>query len=174
MSDRKTDRERVEFALKTESDGSDFYNIAKEQTNHKLARAAFELLSREEMRHVALIRALGKHLEGESAVPDTDSPSMSDLQSTLKTIYGAAIESAGEEKMDPAEAYGTAIDLEKKISALYYKYASESQRDEAKRLFDVLYNEEQRHLSLLEDMLAYLTKPDQWFIDRDGTMLDGG
>ncbi len=42
-----TDQERVDLALKTESDGSDFYAQAKTQTNHKLARAAFELLSRE-------------------------------------------------------------------------------------------------------------------------------
>ncbi|MFH1503023.1 MAG: ferritin family protein [Candidatus Eisenbacteria bacterium] len=174
MPERKTDRERVEFALKTERDGSDFYGLAKEQTNHKLARAAFELLSKEEMRHVALITALGKHLEGGAAVPSADSPSMGNLQSTLKTIYGSAIEGAGDEKMDPAEAYGTAIELEKKISALYYQYAKDCESDEARRLFDVLYKEEQRHLSLLEDMLAYLTKPDQWFIDRDGTMLDGG
>lgn len=174
MPKQSTDRERVDFALKTESDGSDFYGTAKEQTNHKLARAAFELLSREEMRHVALIQALGKHLKGDAAVPEVASASRADLESTLKTIYGTASEGVGEEKMDPAEAYEKAIELEKRISALYYQYASECESDEARRLFDVLYREEQRHLSLLEDMLAYLTKPDQWFVDRDGVMLDGG
>ncbi len=174
MPEQMTDRERVEFALKTESDGSGFYDLAKKQTNHKLARAAFELLSREEMRHIEIIRALGKHLDGDAALPGADSPTMADLHSTLKTIYGTAIEGAGEERMDPAEAYEKAIGLEKKISALYFQYASDCESDEARRLFEVLYKEEQRHLGLLEDMLAYLTKPDQWFIDKDGVMLDGG
>ena len=174
MPEQKTDRERVEFALKTESDGSDFYSQAKEQTDHKLARAAFEVLSNEEMRHVALIRALGKHLEEGAALEEPDSPTGSDLKSNIKTIYGEAIEGRSEGTMDPAAAYDRAIELEKRISALYFDYASECESDEAKRLFDVLYGEEQRHLNLLEDMLGYLTKPDEWFIDRDGVMLDGG
>ena len=97
-----------------------------------------------------------------------------DLQANVKTIYGEATEESGEGDLDPAEAYGKAIELEKKISSLYYSYIEECESDEAKRLFDVLYREEQDHLTLLEDMLGYLTKPDQWFIDRDMVMLDGG
>jgi len=174
MPEQKTDKERVEFALKTESDGSDFYAQAKDQTDHKLARAAFEVLSNEEKRHVALIRGLGKHLEDGAELAAPESPTEADLKSTIKTIYGEAIEASGDGKMDPAEAYKKAIELEKRISALYFDYSSACDSDEAKRLFDVLYKEEQRHLSLLEDMLAYLTKPDEWFIDRDGVMLDGG
>lgn len=174
MPGQKTDQERVQFALRTETDGSDFYAQAKEQTNHKLARAAFELLSKEEMRHVALIQGLAKHLKGEGGVAEPKSPSMADLESTLKTIYGTAMEGTGREKMSPSDAYERAIELEKRISALYFEYSSECESDAAKRLFHVLYGEEQRHLNLLEDMLAYLTKPDQWFIDRDGVMLDGG
>jgi rubrerythrin len=174
MPEHKTDMERVEFALKTETDGSEFYAHAKEHTNHKLARAAFEVLSREEMRHVALIRGLGKHLKEGSPLAEADSPSRKDLESTIKTIYSEALDASGDGTMDPTDAYEKAIELEKRISALYFGYSSECESDDAKRLFDVLYREEQRHLSLLEDMLAYLTKPDQWFIDRDGVMLDGG
>ncbi|MBD3348112.1 MAG: hypothetical protein GF400_02815 [Candidatus Eisenbacteria bacterium] len=174
MPEQKTDRERVEFALKTENDGSEFYAQAREKTDHKLARAAFEVLSNEEKRHVALIRGLGKHLEGGGDAAEPDSPTRADLESSIKTIYSEATEKSGEGTMDPEEAYKRAIELEKRISALYHDYASECDSDEAKRLFDVLYREEQHHLSLLEDMLEYLTKPDQWFIDRDGVMLDGG
>ncbi len=169
-----TDQERVDLALRTEGDGSDFYAKAKVQTDHKLARAAFEVLSREEMRHMALIQGLAKHLKGSGEIQEPKSPSMAELQSNVKTIYGEAMAEPTGEKMDPAEAYQRAIELEKKISALYFGYESECESDAAKRLFKVLYGEEQRHLNLLQDMLAYLTKPDQWFIDRDGVMLDGG
>ena len=173
MPDHATDRDRVLFALRTEEDGGSFYESAKDRTSHKLAKAAFELLAREEGRHVQLIEALAKRLDGEGAEIDPDSPTRAGLEFSLKTIYeGASDEGSGD--LDPAAAYGKAIDLEKKISALYYRYADECESDEAKRLFGVLYREEQDHLGLLEDMFAYLTNPDQWFVDRDGIMLDGG
>ncbi len=174
MPDHTTDRDRVLFALKTEKDGSGFYDMARGRTSHKLARAAFELLAKEELRHVGLIEALGKRIDGEGDPTDADSPTRANLESSLKTIYEGATDDAGAGDLDPAEAYEKAIELEKKISALYYGYARECESDEAKRLFDALYREEQDHLSLLEDMFAYLTKPDQWFVDRDGIMLDGG
>ena len=76
--------------------------------------------------------------------------------------------------MDPATAYEKAIELEKQTTSLYAGYARECDDDGAKRLFGVLLKEEEHHLSLLEDMHAYLTKPEEWFIDRDGIILDGG
>lgn len=172
MPDHATDRDRVLFALRTERDGGSFYDSARKHASHKLARAAFELLAREEERHVELIDALARSLDGEEEAIAVDSPTRAGLEFSLKTIYEDASEGGGD--LDPAEAYAKAIDLENRISALYFEYARECDSDEAKRLFDVLYREEQDHLSLLEDMLAYLTKPDQWFIDRDGIMLDGG
>ena len=174
MPEHASDQERVLFALRTEQDGSGFYDSAKERTSHKMARAAFELLAKEEVRHVALIEALGRRLAGEEASLDPGSTTRESLESSLKTIYEGAADDVREGDLDPAEAYEKAIELEKKVSSLYHGYSSECDSDEAKRLFGVLYREEQDHLNLLEDMLAYLTRPDEWFIDRDGTMLDGG
>lgn len=168
-----TDRERVEFALKTESDGNGFYEHAAKHTNHKLARAAFEMLAKEEIRHVQLIESLGQALESGAEV-EVDSPDMKALQTGIQTIYGAAVAEPVEDEMKPEEAYQKAIELEQRISKLYFEYASECDSDAAKHLFNVLYREEQDHLSLLEDMLGYLTDPNQWFVDRDMVMLDGG
>jgi rubrerythrin len=174
VPEHSSDQERVAFALKTEHDGSGFYDQAKDRTSHKLARAAFELLSREELRHVALIEALGKRLGGEDASIDAESPDLKSLQFSIKTIYEGATDEPATHDLEPAEAYKKAIELEHRISALYSRYASECDSDEAKRLFKVLYREEQDHLTLLEDMFEYLTNPEGWFIDRDMTMLDGG
>ena len=174
MPDQATDRERVEFALKTERDGNSFYEEAAGRTSHKLARAAFVMLAKEEVRHVALIEALGRQLEGEGGPIDPESPTIKNLQFSIKTIYEGAIDEGQKGELDPADAYRQAIELEQRISALYHRYGGESESDVAKRLFKALYREEQDHLTLLEDMLAYLTKPDDWFIDRDMVMLDGG
>jgi len=173
MAGQSTDLEKVALALKTEQDGNGFYTQAKKQVSHKLARAAFELLAKEELRHVALIRALGDTLEGGGGIVEPNSPSRKSLEANLKTIYGEATEE-GTGELDAGEAYERAMELERKISALYFEYSNDCDSDEAKRLFDALYREEQDHLSLIEDMHGYLTKPDQWFIDRDGVMLDGG
>ncbi len=174
MPEHNTDRERVEFALKTEQDGHKFYQTAAKKTAHKLARAAFELLGKEELRHVELIEALGKQLGGEGEAPTLETVNRKALESGLKTIYESASEDSVEDEMDPAAAYEQAIELEKKITGLYAEYAKVCDDDGAKRLFAVLHKEEEHHLGLLEDMHAYLTKPDEWFIDRDGVMLDGG
>lgn len=174
MPEHNTDRDRVDFALKTEQDGHEFYQMASKKMAHKLARAAFELLGKEELRHVELIEALGKQMGGEGEAPTLETVTRKVLESGLKTIYESAQEGSIEDEMDPAEAYERAIELEKQTTSLYAGYARKCDDDGAKRLFAVLLKEEEHHLSLLEDMHAYLTKPDEWFIDRDGILLDGG
>ena len=174
MPEHATDMEKVEFALQTEQDGHDFYQMAAKKTSHKLARAAFELLGREELRHVALIEGLSKQLGGEGEAPVVELVDRKALESGLKSIYETAHEEAIEGELDPVEAYAKAIELEKRITGLYAQYSRECDEDAAKRLFAVLQKEEEHHLSLLEDMHAYLTKPEEWFISRDGIMLDGG
>ncbi len=174
MPEHNTDRERVEFALKTERDGHTFYEVATKKTAHKLARAAFELLGKEELKHVELIEALDKGLTGEGDAPEAEAIGLGELQAGVQSIYESATEQDIEDEMDPAEAYETAIELEKRVTSLYSQYANEADDDAAKRLFAVLQKEEEHHLSLLEDMHAYLTKPEEWFINRDGIMLDGG
>jgi rubrerythrin len=174
MAGKMTDRERVNLALKTENDGSAFYRQATGRVNHKLAKAAFEILAKEEMRHVALIEALATRLTGKGAPIVVDSPTKGVLAKGIRTIYECAMDGKGGPDYGAAEAYEKAIELEHRVSALYFEYGRESESDEARRLFNVLYREEQDHLTLLEDMLNYLTKPDQWFIDKDYVMLDGG
>ena len=174
MPEHSTDRERVEFALKTEQDGHSFYQSASKKMAHKLAKAAFDLLGKEELRHVELIEGLGKQLGGEGEPPTIETVTRKTLESDLKTIYEGARADSVEDEMDPATAYEKAIELEKQTTSLYAGYARECDDDGAKRLFGVLLKEEEHHLSLLEDMHAYLTKPEEWFIDRDGIILDGG
>ena len=169
-----TDRERASLALKTENDGRAFYRQAMERTSHKLAKAAFEVLAREEERHVALIEALGQQLVGKGGPVKVDSPTKSVLAKGIKTIYEHAMDDGTKTDLSAAESYEKAIELEKRVSSLYFEYAREAGGDDARRLFNVLYREEQDHLTLLEDMLNYLTKPDQWFIDKDYVLLDGG
>ncbi|MBM3308399.1 MAG: ferritin family protein [Candidatus Eisenbacteria bacterium] len=174
MAGGMTDRERVGLALKTEKDGGAFYAQASARTSHKLARAAFEVLAKEEERHVGLIEALGQSLIGKGGPVAVDSPTKGALAKGIKTIYECAMAEKPSGDLDAAKSYEKAIELEKRVSALYFEYARECESDEARRLFNVLYREEQDHLTLLEDMLMYLTKPDQWFIDKDYVMLDGG
>jgi rubrerythrin len=175
MDKPTTDRERVDFALKTERDGHAFYVKVSKQTTHKLARAAFDLLAKEELRHIALIEALDKGLSGEGKVLEAKEVGRKHLESDLRSIYESEGQATSDEVAFQAEdAYAKAIELEKRITALYAGYISESEDERAQRLFAVLEREEQNHLSLLQDMHAYLTKPGRWFIDRDGVLLDGG
>ena len=174
MPEHNTDKEKVEFALITEQDGHAFYQAAAKKTSHKLAKAAFTLLGKEELRHVALIEGLGQQLGGEGEAPTIEMVDRNALESGLKSIYESASEEALDEEMDPAVAYEKAIELEKRITGLYAEYSKNCDDEGARRLFAVLHKEEEHHLSLLEDMHSYLTKPEEWFINRDGIMLDGG
>lgn len=174
MPEHNTDMEKVRFALKTERDGHEFYQLTCMKMSNKLARAAFKLLGKEELRHVALIEGLGKQLGGEGDAPTVEMVGRKALESGLKTIYESAQEEPIEDQISSVEAYEKAIELEKQTTSLYAEYTKVCDNDGAKRLFGVLLQEEEHHLSLLEDMLAYLTKPEEWFIDRDGIILDGG
>jgi len=174
MSGHLSDRQMIEFALKTERDGKAFYDQASTRTSHRLAGAAFALLAREELRHASLIESLARATPSRAGTAEIDAQRRESLERDIRTIYESVTDDQAGGDLDAAEAYSEAIDLERRVSALYYRYAQECESDHARSLFDALYREEQDHLSLLEDMLAYLTKPEEWFIDRDMTLLDGG
>lgn len=174
MGKQGSDHERIQFALKTERDGHDFYDTVVKQADHKLARAAFELLAKEELRHVSMIEALEKELHGEASASETKSPGLKALELGVRTIYESASDEISGAEFDTTGAYEKAIELEKRITALYHGYSKDCDSAAARRLFAVLGREEQNHLTLLEDTLGYLAKPGEWFIDRDGVMLDGG
>jgi rubrerythrin len=174
MPEFASDTERIEYALKNEHDGHTFYQQAAKKASQKLARAAFDLLSREELKHIDLIEGLGRQLGGEGADVEAEELTLKALEKDLVTIYKEASEDPIEDTMDPAAAYEKAIGLEKDVTGTYAAFSRECEDEGARRLFAVLQKEEEHHLSLLEDMHAYLTKPEEWFIDRDGIMLDGG
>ncbi len=162
-----TDRDRVAHALQTERDGNDFYDRVSAHAAHKLTRAAFVMLSKEESRHIDTIESLAKFLDGDADAPEIDSsPTLESLEKTIHTIYSIASAEDLDGDMDPAEAYTTAIDLEERSTALYKQCALECDTAEGRHLFDVLSREELDHLKLLEDMQGYLTDPEQWFVDR--------
>jgi rubrerythrin len=174
MPEFASDMERIEYALKNEHDGHTFYQLAARKASQKLARAAFDLLSREELKHIALIEGLSKELGGGGEAVDPQEMTLKALEKDLVTIYNSASEDPTEDSMDPAAAYEKAIGLERDVTRTYAAFSRECEDEGARRLFTVLQKEEEHHLNLLEDMHAYLTKPEEWFIDRDGIMLDGG
>ncbi len=167
MAEMRTDKDRVAHALQTERDGNDFYVRASTHAAHKLTRAAFTMLAKEENRHIDTIESLATFLDGGDVTPEIDaSPSLASLEKAIHTIYSTASAGSLDGDMDPAEAYATAIDLEKRATALYKQCALECSTAEGRHLFDVLSREETDHLKLLEDMQGYLTDPERWFVDR--------
>jgi len=132
MPEHNTDMEKVKFALKTEQDGHEFYQLTCMKMSNKLAKAAFRLLGKEELRHAALIEGLSKQLGGEGEAPTVEMVTRNALESGLKSIYESAKEEAIEGEMDSVEAYEKAIELEKKITGLYAQYSRDCDEDAVK------------------------------------------
>ncbi len=174
MLEPTSDRGRVEYALQTERDGISFYEHASRHIAHKLARAAFVMLAREEERHVDTIKSLARFLDGEGEPADFDAADPGSLKKTIHTIYSATSADDLDGDMDAAEAYAKAIEIETRVIDLYGQCAKECETAEARHLFDVLYREEADHLKLLEDMRGYLIDPEQWFVDRKMILREDG
>lgn len=174
MPEPTSDRGRVEYALQTERDGINFYEHASRHIAHKLARAAFTMLAREEERHVDTIKSLARFLDGKGEPIDLDPTDPGSLNKTIHTIYSAASAEDLDDSMNAAEAYAEAIEIETRVIDFYGQCAKECDTDEARHLFDVLRREEAEHLKLLEDMQGYLINPEQWFVDRKMILREDG
>lgn len=146
----------LDFALKMELDGENYYKELSEKNKDNSLHVVFDVLAEEEEYHYKFIK-------------EKISKSMGDLKRNKalgesRNVFDMSSKIISEIKATPdqMDAYVLALGFEKKSVELYGKLLAEATNDDDKNIFEALVKEEQSHYNLIEDMIDILIKPKDW------------
>jgi len=157
--------EVFEMALRYEDEGRTILLNAKEAVENPLAKATFDFLANEELKHIDAIKRFAETLSGSGEFDPNNLTAISgeDAKRRVKHIFErfrTAFESVGAGDQPRLETYRVAMDMERHGHDFYSRAARQSDDAKTKRLFEFLAEEEIRHFELIQDTHDYLLQPD--------------
>ncbi|WDP89141.1 MAG: ferritin family protein [Desulfobacter sp.] len=146
--------EILQFAIDREKEAVAFYaSLAKEATRESL-KETFVNFSKEEEKHVALLSDISGNKE---KIESYEFKPVTDLK-----ISDYMVETEYEEGMPMPEILKLAMKREEKAVKLYSSLAGQTDNADAKKVFEILVQEESKHKLALESMY------DDYLADQDG------
>lgn len=155
-----------DYAMEMEKDGETYYRELAEKTQNKGLKNILTMLADAEVLHYKLFKAM-KEKKGVAVAE-------SDIIENVKNVFAAMKEEGGEGAVDVSEVdlYRKAQELEKKSRDFYLSRASESAIEEQKQTFLEIAAEEKRHYGILENIVDFVSRPEQWLEDAEWYHLD--
>jgi len=154
------------FALQMEKDGIEYYKKQSVCVQDPKAKKIFQMLSEDETRHYKMIY---KMLD-EKKVEYQDTESFKYIKNIFYDLKEANECFTLEKSF--LEVLLEAIKKEKEAVNLYKKIESENSTKEEKKLLKNLIKEEKKHTAILENMHAFLSKPETWVESAEFNHLD--
>ena len=145
----------LEYAMQMEKDGEDYYRQLAQQTANIGLKTILTMLADEEVKHYNAIEKM------ETAKPDMAETT---ILTDAKNIFVQIQESKKSFGLDlgQIELYRKAQDIEKKSRDFYLEKAAEVEPNYQKELFLQLAEEEKKHYFLLENIIEFVSRPEQW------------
>ena len=170
--------EGLSLALRTETEGKNFYNEAAAKTNDSMSKSVFSSLAEQEDDHIKLINSFFNKLKETNEWDNIDEfikkegMKIEGVKSVFRTAYDTI-----EDKFNPPETnietYKLAKEFEDKAVSLYKKLLNQAKDPQAKRFFEFLIEMEEEHYKLLDNTIRYLEAPANWFQSQEGWLLEG-
>lgn len=166
MTDKfKNQKEALVMSIEMEKEGYNFYKKTAETATDKMTKDVFEFLAGEELKH---IEAIKKYYDAEIAKSTIDfdsfigSHTSENVKKAIMNLFDGLDKKIQVDKSD-IEAYRFARDFEKKSESFYREAATKATGPNVKKLFEFLVEEEIRHFQMIDDSIAYLENPAEWF-----------
>ena len=144
-----------EYAMRMEKDGEDFYRqIAKKSLNKGL-QAISNMLADDEVKHYEIIKMMktARQSMTETTILN-DSKNVFDKMRDTKELH--------DPNMEPIELYRKAQDIEKESQDFYLEKSTEVKEEYHQEIFLILSEEEKKHFFLLENIINYISRPQEW------------
>lgn len=145
-----------EYAMQMERDGENLYREMAQNTESPGIRTILIMLADAEVLHFNTFMKMKKHQKVE--VPETT------ILDDVKNIFVRIREGNDPFKLNSSqiELYKKAQDIEKKSEEFYLKEAREVDDDAQKRAFKKIAREEKKHFFILENIISFVSRPEQW------------
>jgi rubrerythrin len=145
----------LEYAMQMEKDGEDYYRQLARQTSNKGLHTILTMLADEEVKHYNVIERM-----------QIKEPNMTEttILTDAKNIFVQTKESGESFDFDinEAELYKKARDIEKKSRDFYTEKADDVTEEYQKEIFLILADEENKHYLLLDNIIEFVSRPEQW------------
>jgi len=167
--------EALDFALKFEREGKEFYEKAAKITDNPLGKEIFQTLAKEEVLHMKKIEEVYQNIEKEGGW-DQRITAICDSK-LLKTAFAEAMEKIDTEikaSTSDLDALKKAMEMEERGENLYKDLADKAVDPLEKRFYLTLSVEERSHFLVILDSYDYLSDPSGWFAKKERSGLDGG
>jgi rubrerythrin len=157
--------DRYEYAMQMEKDGEKYYRQLAEKTSDKGLKTILAMLADEEVMHYNLIKNM-----------KTSQPTLAEttLLNDAKNVFAQIRDSneAPGTDLGQIELYKKAQDIEKKSQDFYQEKANEAEKEYQKGILLRLANEEKKHYFLLENIIEFVSRPEQWLEDAEFNHLE--
>jgi rubrerythrin len=145
-----------EYALQMEKDGERFYREIAQKTGSMRIRTVVTMLADEEVKHYKAIKKMKQGQHGEMA----ETHILDDARNVFAQMRDKADELAADRKQ--TELYKEAQQIEMRSQQFYQEKAGQMDRDDQRHLFEQLAAEEAKHYFLLENLIDFVSRPEQW------------
>jgi len=144
-----------EFAMQMEKDGEAYYRKLAQQTTNKGLEIILLMLADEEVKHYNVIKkmkAVRPTLAETTLLTDAKNVFVQ-IQNSIETISS---------DVGQIEIYKKAQDIEEKSQEFYLEKADEVEEEYQRKLFLGLAEEERKHYFLLDNIIEFVSRPEQW------------
>ncbi len=154
-----------EYAMQMELDGKAFYLEIASKSNNKGLKSIVEMLANDEQKHYEILKKL-----------KDENPDMRETKviESAKNIFSEMREKI-DEFVKPAsniELFKKAQELEEKSRGYYLEKAKEVDAEYQKEILEKLAEEEKRHYFLLENIIEFVSRPENWLEGAEFNHLD--
>ncbi|MBU1652828.1 ferritin family protein, partial [bacterium] len=169
--------EALQYALKTERDGYQYFKDASDKAQHAVTKKFFAQLAEDEVEHIRLINEFHDALKDSAGTAELRIPKdPENYKKRLKTIFDEARKDFDENvKQDTGilEVYRHSMDLETQAANFYKERRDVTKFEQVKKFYDWLFHFESGHYAMLSETLSYLENPEQWYLDFERSIFEG-
>jgi rubrerythrin len=146
----------LQFAMEKEKYSEDYYRQLAAKADNKGLQKIFSMLADEEAKHYSVVEQM------KSKIPER--VSNTDVLSDAKSIFEQVKQAADKFSFQASqvETYKKAQDIEKESREFYLQKADEVQDHCQKGIFRKLAEEENKHYFLLDNIIDFVSRPEQW------------
>lgn len=144
-----------EFAMQMEKDGENYYRQLAQNVANKGIKTILTMLADEEVKHYSVLAKI-----------QTQRPRMAQtvILADAKSVFQQMKESGEKLELNAGqvELYKQAQKIEERSREFYLEKSNEVTEDYQKELFLKLAEEEKKHYFLLENIIDFVSRPQQW------------
>ncbi|HAM52266.1 MAG TPA: rubrerythrin [Nitrospiraceae bacterium] len=146
----------IRLVIEMEGDAERHYRTLADKATNPGLKSVMLLLAEEEARHYEYYKSLAK---GDDTGPDS-----SRLISAVTEVFLAMRQREDTSGIEISQValYKKALEAEREHYEFYRRKAAEAEKDADRQMFLMISEEEQRHARVLESVIEFVSRPEEW------------